>query len=468
MSSGLLPPGRAGIAFLLAVSAFLSPAPAQIPDGITFKAAFGTDGVNQFSNPALMLEIPGRPGFFLVPEMVSGKIWVLSPGASDHTKSQFGTVTGNSGERDMGLVGFAFHPDYANNRKYYVKYGNPQRPPRQLFFDERIAAADLIKDSGQPGRRLLTIDLPTEFSDHNGGSPAFGPDGFLYVPLGDGGWDLTTPDKYKNGQNKESLLGKILRIDVNGKDAGLEYAIPKDNPYRISFDRLSGELYAGDIGWNKYEEVNVIKKGGNYGWSLKESPYCLTPGTCDGVAIEDPVAFMANGAGSGMAKCVIGGHVYRGDPASPFYGVYLFGDHTIRKLFAIKKAATGQATVKEYPLTTPQEPIAFTLDANNNVYMVGWTGTVYKLEHPDLKPVASSARPSLVASRAKAMRSLVVLAGDAGVLRLPAGLKGSYEAVTPAGVRLGVLSSGDGSTQVTKLRLDGDAVVNGLVFLRSL
>ncbi|MDQ2999948.1 MAG: PQQ-dependent sugar dehydrogenase [Fibrobacterota bacterium] len=489
MFSGLLPPVRTCIAFLLAVSAFLSPAPAQIPDGITFKAAFGTDEANQFSNPVLMLEIPGKPGFFLVPEMVSGKIWVLSPGASGHTKSQFGTVTVNSGERDMGLVGFAFHPDYANNRKYYVKYGNPQRPPRQLCFDERTAAADLLKDSGQPGRRLLTIALPTEFSDHNGGSPAFGPDGFLYIPLGDGGWDLTTPDKYKHGQNKESLLGKILRIDVNVADTGLEYAIPKENPfvsdpnakvrreiwayglrnpYRISFDRLSGELYAGDVGWNKYDEVNVIKKGGNYGWSLKESPYCLIPGTCDGVAIEDPVAFMANGAGPGMAKCVIGGHVYRGDPASPFYGVYLFGDHTIRKLFAIKKAATGQATVKEYPLTTPQEPIAFTLDANNNVYMVGWTGTVYKLEHPDLKPVASSARPSLAASRAKAMRSLVLLAGDAGVLRLPVGLKGRYEAVTPTGVRLGVLSSGDGSTQVTELRLDGDVVANGLVILRPL
>ena len=216
-----------------------------------------------------MLEIPGRPGFFLVPEMVSGKIWVLSPGASDHTKSQFGTVTGNSGEREMGLVGFAYHPDYANNRKYYVKYGNPQRRPRQLFFDERIAAADLIKDSGRPGQRLLTIDLPTEFWDHNGGSPPFGPDGFLYVPLGDGGWDLTTPDKYKNGQNKESLLGKILRINVNGKDVELEYAIPKDNPfvsdpnakvrreiwayglrnpYRISFDRLSLGHLRGQTG----------------------------------------------------------------------------------------------------------------------------------------------------------------------------------------------------------------------------
>lgn len=488
MSRGHLP-ARIGITFLLAAFGLFPTAHAQIPDGVTLKPAFGTDGSNKFTNPGLMLEIPGKPGFFLVPEMNSGKIWVLSPGTSGYSKSQFGTVKGHAAGQEMGLVGFAFHPDYATNRKYYVKYGSPQRPPRQLFFDERTASADLIKDSGDPGRRLLTVDMPNEFTDHNGGSPVFGPDGYLYVPIGDGGWDLATPDIHKNGQNKEKLLGKILRIDVNGKDAGLEYAIPKDNPfvsdpdgkvrreiwayglrnpYRMSFDRITNELYVGDVGWTKFEEVNVIKKGGNYGWSLKESSHCLTPGTCDGVTIEDPVAFMANGTGTGKGKCVIGGHVYRGNPGSPFYGVYLFGDHITKKLFAIKKAATGQATVKEYPMVTPQEPVAFTMDANSNLYMVGWTGIIYKLEHPDLESVTTSVRPSLAGSRAARSRSLVMLSGNAGILRLPAGLKGRYEAVTPAGVRLGELASGDGNSHVTELRLHGKAAANGLIILRPL
>jgi glucose/arabinose dehydrogenase len=251
------------------------PSQAQIPDGVTLTPVFGTDGANLFTHPALMLEIPGKPGSFLVPEMGTGKIWVLAPnaaGASGYAKTQFGQIQGRSGEEDMGLTGFAFHPDYANNRKYYVKRGNPQQPPRQNFLEERTASADGLQDGGQPARRLMTVDFPGEFPDHNGGSPVFGPDGYLYASFGDGGWDQITPDVHKNGQNRGNLLGKIIRIDVDHKDQGLEYAIPVDNPfvndsdptvrreiwayglrnsYRFSFDRVTGELYDGDVGWIK-------------------------------------------------------------------------------------------------------------------------------------------------------------------------------------------------------------------------
>ena len=380
------------------------------------------------------------------------------PGASGYTKTQFGTVQGNPEQEEWGLSGFAFHPDYAVNRKYYVKYGSPQRPPRQICYDERIAAEDYLHDSGQPGRRLLTIDMPEEFYDHNGGSPVFGPDGYLYLGQGDGGWDIITPDVYKNGQNLEVLHGKILRIDVNKKDPGLEYAIPPDNPfvsdanpkvrreiwayglrnpYRLAFDHATQELYAGDVGWIKYDEVEIIKKGGNYGWSLKEGPYCLAD-ACN-LAIEEPLATMANGSGPGMAKSVIGGQVYRGDPASPFYGVYLFGDYTVKKLFALKKPASGPATVKEYPVVTPQEPIAFTLDQMNNIYMVCYSGTIYRLEHPLLKPMAMAIRPQASRAPARFSRPLAVFSGN-GPLVLPAGLVGSYEAVALDGTRIGLLT----------------------------
>lgn len=472
-------------AFLAAPVFTVSLLSAQIPDGVTLTPAFGTESANLFAHPTLMAEIPGKPGYFLVPEMATGKIWVLAPAGAGYSKTLFGQVQGYAGEEDMGLCGFVFHPDFANNRKYYVKYGNPQRPPRQLFYDERIAAEDYLHDSGQPGRRIITIDLPNEFNDHNGGSPVFGPDGYLYLGQGDGGWDQLSPDVHKNGQNRQVLLGKILRIDVNKKDPGLEYAIPADNPfvndpdplvrkeiwaygvrnpYRMAFDRVTQELYVGDVGWTRFDEIDIIKKGANYGWSLKEATYCLPDGPCTGTLppIEDPVAFMQNGGGPGMAKCAIGGQVYRGDPASPFYGVYFYGDYTLKKLFAIKKPATGTATVKEYPIVTPQEPIAFTLDQMNNVYMVCYSGTIYKLTHAQL---TSAANPVLAApaAAARGMRAMAVLAVD-GPLRLPAGLRGRYEAVTPGGMRLGILS--DQEAVLSGMGPGGAG--NGVVFLRPL
>jgi glucose/arabinose dehydrogenase len=460
---------------------------AQIPDGITFTPVFGTDGANLFTIPTTMVEIPGKPGTFLVPEMSTGKVWVLAPGGSGYTKTQFGQFAGNAGENDMGLVGFAFHPDFVNNRKYYIKRGNPQRPPRQLFIEERIAAADYLHDSGQPARRLLTVELPNEFNDHNGGNPVFGPDGYLYLTFGDGGWDQITADVHKNGQNKTVLLGKMLRIDVDHKDAGLEYAIPKDNPfvgdadpnvrkeiwayglrnsYRYAFDRLTGELYDGDIGWTKFDEVDIVKKGGNYGWSVKEGSYCLPDGACAGKtlpAIEEPLAQLINGGAPGQAKCIIGGQVYRGDPSSPFYGVYLFGDYTLKKLFALKKPASGQATVKEYPVVTPQAPLAFALDQMNNVYMICYEGTIYKLTHAQLKPAATGLRNAAAfgGARGAGLRALAVTAGE-GVVRLPAGLAGTWEVLSLDGGRMGILSSGpkeaEGSIPAT-LKASGSGVV---------
>ncbi len=496
------------LAALTALRLVMSPVHAQIPDGITFTPVFGTDGPNLFTMPTTMVEIPGKPGFFVVPEMSTGKIWVLAPNGTGYSKTEFGTVPGYAGENDMGLVGFAFHPNFVNNRKYYVKHGNPQRPPRQLFIDERVASADYLHDSGQPPHRLMTVDLPNEFNDHNGGNPVFGPDGYLYLSFGDGGWDVVTPDVHKNGQNRETLLGKMLRIDVNGKDPGLEYAIPKDNPfvadanpnvrreiwayglrnsYRFAFDRLTGELYDGDIGWTKYDEVDIVKKGANYGWSLKEGPYCLPDGPCTSVTtpIEEPLAALVNGGAPGQAKCLIGGQVYRGDPASPFYGVYFFGDYTQKKLFALKKPASGAATVKEYPIVTPQEPLAFALDLMNNVYMVCYSGTIYKLTHAQLKPQATTT--SIAPPRGgnfsaagatgsmRGMRSMVAMSGN-GILTLPAGLTGSWEALAPDGRRLGILSAREGNVRATQdggaggvgpaLSVPVRAGGNGIVLLR--
>jgi glucose/arabinose dehydrogenase len=455
----------------------------ELPDGIKFTPAFGTTGDNIFTNPAMMVEMPGKPGYFVVPEMGNGKLWLLAPGASGYTKTQFGTVAVNAGEMDMGLTGLAFHPKYAENGKYYVKHGLPTRPPRQNALDERIATADRLKDSGAQPRRLLTIDEPNEFNDHNGGSPVFGPDGFLYLGLGDGGWDLTTPDLYKNGQNLKSLLGKIIRIDVDTKSPGLEYGIPPSNPfaanldpavrkeiwayglrnpYRLSFDRVTDELYAGDIGWIKFDEVDIIKKGGNYGWSVKEGSYCLPDGGCAGVTaqIEEPALYMQNGDGPNMLKCVIGGVVYRGDPASPFYGGYIFGDYTLPRVYGFRKSSAGAVrTAKDYG-RIPMPPIAFTLDSQNNIYMIGLLGSIYKLDHAQLKSMPTVAvRASASGARAPGFRAAFA---SQGRLNLPVGLAGTFEAYTPAGARLGLVAAG-GNAQGTL-----PASADGLVLLRAI
>ena len=375
---------------------------AQFPSGITFAPVFGTDGANHFNNPMTMDEMPGKPGYFLVCEALAGNIWLLSPGASSYTKTLFVHMDVNTSDADDGLAGLVFHPDFAANRKYYVKFGDPNASVRTLKIAERIAAANFLTDSGTQPRILLSIRQPDEYKDHNGGGLVFGTDGYLYIGIGDGGWDVVTPDSHLNGQNREVLLGKILRIDVNRKDPGLEYGIPTDNPYvtsantrirreiyaygarnpfRMTRDRLTGEIFIADVGLDRFEKVNLLRKGANYGWKLQEYTYCFTPGTCDTITIDKPAGYAA----FGPVKCFIGGQVYRGNPQSPFYGAYIFGDHTMKRLLAFKKGAAGPVAVTDMQ-AAPSEMTGFTLDNQNNLYMVAYEGTIYKLNHPDLQP----------------------------------------------------------------------------------
>lgn len=394
---------------LLGATLLLAPSiDAQIPNGITLTPAFGSAGAGAFGKLAGMEEIPGKPGHFLVVEL-GGKITLLTPGPNGHTRSEFARIPVNTTDDDQKLSPIAFHPNFAGNRKYYLRRGDAALFPRGLKVEEYEASADATKDSGKPPRTLLTIPMPGEFADHNGGGIAFGWDGYLYLGIGDGGWEVgKTPDPHNNGQNRESLLGKILRIDVNRKDAGKEYAIPADNPFvndpnpnvrreifawglrnpfRMSVDRLNGDIYVGDVGLFNFEKIYILKNGANYGWKLQEHTLCYTPGTCNNITVAPAAGFHP----FGPVKCFIGGVTHRGNPASPFYGVHLFGDYTMKRLLAFKK---GSAPVQVTDLqSVPTEPLGFTLDAQNNVYMVGYYGTIYKLEHKDLQPFASAVRP---------------------------------------------------------------------------
>lgn len=283
----------------------------------------------------------------------------------------------NTGFDERGLLGLAFHPDYANNGLFYVRYeaprdGNSNEPcfgTSRGCHTARVSEFSVSNPQDNTAdvdseRILLAVDHP-QFN-HNGGDLAFGPDQMLYISMGDGGGAndglADSPPSHGpigHGQNIETLLGSILRIDVNNQDAGLEYAIPSDNPfagetpgadeiyayglrnpYRFSFDTSpraarKNTLYVGDVGQGLFEEINDVKKGGNYGWALAEGFHCFDPNmntsvpaaACSGTGLQNapllnPIAEYNHGDG----LSVIGGYVYRGSINSPLYGKYVFGE----------------------------------------------------------------------------------------------------------------------------------------------
>lgn len=265
---------------------------------------------------------------------------------------------------ERGLLGLAFHPGFASSGRFFVQYTAPKGAGTPASFDSqthvsefRVSPADPDQADPASERLVLAIDQPQ--ANHKGGELAFGPDGFLYIGLGDGGGagDIGgghTPD-LGNGQDKSKLLGKILRIDV---DSGNPYSSPPDNPfvskagarpeiwaygfrnpYRCSFD-AGGELFCGDVGQGLFEEVDIVTRGGNYGWNRKEGAHCFDPssqgsppGSCadtapDGAPLLDPIIEYphTNDQGQRIGSAVIGGFVYRGTAIPALQGVYVFGD----------------------------------------------------------------------------------------------------------------------------------------------
>lgn len=246
-----------------------------------------------------------------------------------------------SGDYDeRGLLGIALSPDFKNNRKFYVYYSAPTTGnfdnTGTLAEFKTTANGDVADPNSE--RILLTVQHPE--SNHNGGCLQFGPDGYLYISEGDGGG---AGDKHNgtigNGQNMNTFLGKILRIDVNN---GKTYTVPSDNPFvgranvkpeiwayglrntwRYSFDKATGQLFAGDVGQDKYEEVDIINKGGNYGWHITEATHCFAPATgCSFKGITMPIAEYSHHEGISIT----GGYVYNGKQLSGFSGKYIFAD----------------------------------------------------------------------------------------------------------------------------------------------
>ncbi len=252
---------------------------------------------------------------------------------------------------EQGLLGLAFHPDFAGNGRFFVYYSK-DGGASQVVAEYRVAADD--PDVADAGSARVLLDIADPFGSHNAGMIAFGPrDGYLYIATGDGGG---RNDEFGNGQNLTSLWGKILRIDVDG---GEPYAIPPGNPYadsangpddprpetwawglrnpwRFSFDRDTGDMFIGDVGQKAYEEINVLRAGDpggtNFGWSTMEGIICFFTGGCDMNGLTGPVVAYPH---SGTCA-VIGGYVYRGECIPDVTGWYFYSDHCSNQIFTLR------------------------------------------------------------------------------------------------------------------------------------
>jgi glucose/arabinose dehydrogenase len=283
-------------------------------------------------------------------------------------------------ENEEGLLGMAFHPKYKENGQFFIFYNTTSAPHTTVVSRFRVSKDNPNQADAAFEEELLRVEHP--YWNHKGGTIAFGPDGHLYIALGDGG---AGNDPHGNGQNLGVLLGKILRIDVDHKSDGKNYAIPKDNPFvskqkarpeiyayglrnvwRLAFDRGTGVLWAGDVGQNLWEEINLIVNGGNYGWSIREGKNPFGQKGADARAdIVEPIWEYDHEVG----KSITGGSVYRGKQVPALTGSYIYADYVTGKLWALKYDTAKKQVVGNYSIPSPQMPvISFGEDEQGEVY----------------------------------------------------------------------------------------------------
>lgn len=357
----------------------LPPPPRPSPSSVRLQLRQVATGLTR----PLFVDAPaGDSRVFIVEQ--PGRIRILSGGTLlPEPFLDISDLVSSGGER--GLLGLAFHPDYAANGRFYVDYTD-------LAGDTRIGeyrvGADPARAERAGGRVIITVDQPA--ANHNGGMLAFGPDGYLYIGLGDGGGG---GDPYRNGQQPGTLLGSILRIDVDG---GTPYAVPPDNPFvagggapevwtfglrnpwRFSFD--GRRLYIGDVGQGSWEEIDVLATGGvNLGWSIMEGTHCYNPASgCDRSGLVLPVLEYGHGEGCS----VTGGYVYRGSAIPELDGHYFYGDFCSGWVRSFRYAGDGIADRWDWSadLGTIPSLTSFGTDGAGELYVTSATGTVYRIE----------------------------------------------------------------------------------------
>ena len=325
----------------------------------------------------------------------TGRVWTLERG---RTGTPFLDIRSRvtTGGNEQGLLGLAFHPGFKTNGKLYVDY--TRAGDGATVIDEYRVTTNPNVVSLSTRRQILVIAQP--FANHNGGGIAFGPDGYLYVGMGDGG---DGGDPYDNGQNLNSLLGKMLRIDINGTSTGKAYRVPPTNPlvgragadeiwayglrnpWRWSFDRLTGDLWIADVGQGAWEEVDRATRasgggrGVNYGWDDMEGRHCYEPMTgclTSGRAL--PMIEYAH-AVSGAHNCSItGGYVYRGVHFALLRGGYFFGDYCSGRIWVVSATGPAQAVARLLPISAPNIT-SFGQDEDGELYVVSRDGSIRQI-----------------------------------------------------------------------------------------
>jgi glucose/arabinose dehydrogenase len=342
-----------------------------------------------FQVPVGLVTAPGDDGAFYVIEK-QGRIRRISP---DGQRSELFLDIGDrvvEGYMEEGLLGLAFHPDYPDNGYFYVNYTTEKHTIIARY------QAD-VKGGGaaDPSTEMVLLTYEQPYNNHNGGDLHFGPDGMLYIASGDGGG---RGDPRGNGQNLRTLLGKILRIDVDRAENGQAYAIPEDNPFsdltdgtrqeiyayglrnpwRFSFDAETGELWAADVGQDKIEEINVIVSGGNYGWNIKEGTRCYARSNCADDSLIDPVYEYDHSLG----QSITGGYVYRGARIPALVGRYVYADFVSGRVWALKLEADGQAD-NVLLLESGLGITSFGVDEDGELYVTTIDGGIYQFTAAD-------------------------------------------------------------------------------------
>jgi len=371
---------RLGVMLVL-LGAHLTGAADDLPEVVLEKFAEG------FRQPVHLVFVPGRDEAWVVEQ--SGLIRQLSPTGKDHPVllDLRDRVTAGG---ELGLLGLAFHPRFERNHRFFVNYttrADGKLGTRVSTFVQEPGATNILADAEQV---LLRFEQP--HSNHNGGMLLFGPDGYLYIGTGDGG---AANDPENNGQRLDTLLGKMLRVDVDRVPAGATYGIPRDNPFRdrpgvrpeiyayglrnpwrYSFDRDTGDLWCGDVGQNAREEIDLIVKGGNYGWRITEGFIC-TPrfgSTCETNGLLAPVVDYPRPEG----VSVTGGYVYRGRRHPALRGVYLYADFASGHLWGLRYE--NQRVVSHRKLITRGPGLSsFAEDADGELYGVSHQGSLYRI-----------------------------------------------------------------------------------------
>jgi glucose/arabinose dehydrogenase len=394
--------GQALFALLAAIAAVAQPLPK-----ITLRPVFPR---LQCSDLVWMEEAPDGSGRCAIVEQ-GGRVMLARKGTDGAEAREFLNLEDRKphASLEQGLLSLAFHPRFSSNGLFYIFYCQ-QNPRRTVVSEMKVSAGNPDRADTNSEHILLEIPQPSEV--HKGGLASFGPDGFLYLGVGDGGGQN---DEFGTGQNTSALQGKILRIDVDSRSViglrgareTLPYGLPADNPFmrepdfwensarkeiwayglrnpwRYSWDRATGEMWAGDVGQDKWEEIDLIVKGGNYGWSVREGAHHFKPGP-EGARYVEPVIEYPHKTNllaetkfrhHSIGACVIGGYVYRGAKHPALRGIYVYGDYALGTIWGFRWKH-GKVTQYGTLLDQPKNITSFAQDLDGELYVLTSDGHI--------------------------------------------------------------------------------------------